>query len=189
MSTRFSSQGPIPMAEEKVASQFVEHFVRFQRSVYGYIQTIVPNVNEADEIFQETSLVLWKKRDDYDPKFAFLPWACGIARKVAGNHRAKHGRDRHSFSFSEAFLEQLATARASRSEWLETAIKSLQDCLKRLRDDQRSLLRLRYESRRSIEQVAQQMNCSSNTVYQRLHRIRHRLHDCVRFRLRKEASI
>jgi RNA polymerase sigma-70 factor (ECF subfamily) len=176
------------MAEEKVASQFVELFVRHQRAVYGYIQTIVPNVNEADEIFQETSLVLWKKRDDYDSTLEFLPWACGIARKVAGNHWAKNGRDRHSFSFSDSFLEQLATVRASRSEWLEAAMTALHDCLARLRDDQRLLLQMRYNNRNSIDQVAQQMNCSSNTVYQRLHRIRQRLYDCVRYGMRKEAS-
>lgn len=180
--------GGFPMAEEKVAPQFIELFVRYQRSVYGYIQSIVPNINEADEIFQETSLVLWKKREDFDHDLEFLPWACGVARKVAGNHRAKHGRDRHSFSFSEAFLEQLATVRANRSEWLESALAALGDCLGRLRDDQRLLLQMRYNHQNSIDQVAEQMNCTSNTIYQKLHRIRQRLYDCVRFGMKKGTS-
>jgi RNA polymerase sigma-70 factor, ECF subfamily len=174
------------MTEEKDTQEFVQLFVGFQRSVYGYINTIVANVNDADEIFQETSLILWKKRDEFDPDAEFLPWACGIARQVARNSRAKKGRDRHWFS--EAYLEQLAVARSDRSDWLEAATKSLRECLGRLSDEQRQLLELRYDGNRSIEQVAEQVNRPANSIYQRLHRIRQRLYACVQFGLRKEAS-
>jgi len=174
------------MTEEKDTQEFVQLFVGFQRSVYGYINTIVANVNDADEIFQETSLVLWKKRVDFDPDADFLPWACGIARQVARNHRAKKGRDRHWFS--EAFLEQIAVARTEQSEWLDTALKGLGDCLGKLSDDQRNLLEMRYGGKCSIEQLSVQLKHPANAIYQRLHRIRQRLHDCIKLRLRKEAS-
>jgi RNA polymerase sigma-70 factor, ECF subfamily len=175
------------MPDDQGTSEFVELFVCFQRAVYGYILTIVANVNDADEIFQETSLILWKKRDDFDPNADFLPWACGIARQVARNHRAKQGRDRHWFS--EPFLEQLAVARSDRSEWLDSALKSLGECLDRLSDNQRRLLELRYAGKLSIERVAEQLKYPANAIYQRLHRIRQRLHDCVQFALRKENSL
>lgn len=174
------------MAEETVASQFLELFVHYQRSVYGYILTIVANVHEADEVFQETSLVLWKKREEYDPEHAFLRWACGVARQVARNHRAKKGRDRHCFS--ESFLEELAVARSDRSEWLDSALKLLRECLGRLDDDQRKLLRLRYGGEHTVDQLAAQLKCPANTLYQRLHRIRQRLYNCVQVGLRREAS-
>jgi DNA-directed RNA polymerase specialized sigma24 family protein len=47
---------------------------------------------------------------------------------------------------------------------------------------------MRYNHQNSIDQVAQQMNCTSNTVYQKLHRIRQRLYDCVRYGMKKGAS-
>ena len=174
------------MTEENSTSEFVELFVRYQRAVFGYILTIVANVNDADEIFQEASIVLWKKREEFNPNADFLPWACGVARQVARNQRAKKGRDRHCFS--EPFLEQLAIARSERSEWLDSALKNLGDCLDRLSDDQRRLLELRYGGQYSIKEVSEQLNYPPNAIYQRLHRLRQLLHDCVQFGLRREAS-
>ena len=42
-------------------------FVKNQRRIYGYILTVVPDCNEADDLFQQTSLVLWEKAGVYWP--------------------------------------------------------------------------------------------------------------------------
>jgi RNA polymerase sigma factor (sigma-70 family) len=64
----------------------------------------------------------------------------------------------------------------------------LGECLERLSDNQRRLLELRYGEKFSIESVAEQLKYPANAIYQRLHRIRQRLYDCVQFALRKESS-
>ena len=40
---------------------------------------LVPNVFDADEVFQDTSITLWKKFDQYRPDLDFRAWACRIA--------------------------------------------------------------------------------------------------------------
>ena len=174
-----------PMPEDQVSPEFVDLFVRHQRRLYGYISTIVANPIEVDEIFQETSLILWKKRDSYMPDRDFVSWACGFARNVAMNYLSKRQRDRHWFS--PRMLEHLAEARANRAEWLDSATRALVDCLRRLTEDQRLLIEVRYGSEKSLGDIARDMNCPANTIYQRLHRIRQKLYHCVRLGLRTEA--
>ena len=62
---------------------FAELFVTHQSRVYGFIATMLPNRSEAEEVFQQTSLILWKKWHEYDPQRNFLNWACGVARLAA----------------------------------------------------------------------------------------------------------
>ena len=77
---------------------FVELFVKNQRRVYGYIMTVVPDCNEADDLFQQTSMVLWEKAGEFRPDGDFLCWACGITHNVVRNWRVKKRCDRHCFS-------------------------------------------------------------------------------------------
>ena len=77
---------------------FVALFVKNQRRIYGYILTVVPDCNEADDLFQQTSLVLWEKAGEFRPEGDFVRWACGIAFNVIRNYRVKKRRDRHCFS-------------------------------------------------------------------------------------------
>ena len=47
---------------------FVALFVKNQRRIYGYILTLVPDCNEADDLFQQTSMVLWEKSGEFRPQ-------------------------------------------------------------------------------------------------------------------------
>ena len=102
---------------------FVALFVENQRRIYGYILTVVPDCNEADDLFQQTSLVLWEKAGEFRPEGDFVRWACGVAFNVIRNYRVKKRRDRHCFS--EEMMAQLAEVRAEKSEWLEAALAGL----------------------------------------------------------------
>lgn len=47
---------------------------------------------DAADAFSETLLVIWRRFDEV-PQFDVLPWAYGVARRVAANQR--RGRERH----------------------------------------------------------------------------------------------
>jgi len=36
---------------------------------------MVRNAADADDVLQETNLVLWRKTADFDPAREFMPWA------------------------------------------------------------------------------------------------------------------
>ena len=53
---------------------------RHQSQLFGYIYSLVRDLDDADDLFQQTSLVLWDKFDLFDPSRSFVGWACGVAR-------------------------------------------------------------------------------------------------------------
>src|SRR6188472_2651017 len=67
--------------EDPAAAQqrFLSLFLRSEREIFRYVAALVPNVAEAEDIVQQTALVLWEKFDAYDPGLPFTPWACRFA--------------------------------------------------------------------------------------------------------------
>lgn len=165
---------------------FVALFVKNQRRIYGYILTVVPDCNEADDLFQQTSLVLWEKAGEFRPEGDFVRWACGIAFNVIRNYRVKKRRDRHCFS--DEMMARLAEVRAEKSAWLDAALVALRTCMQDLEPFDRRLLELCYDGTQSIREVSAGLGRTENSVYQRLHRIRLRLLECIERQTGGKAS-
>ena len=43
-------------------ASFVEQMVHNQHRLFGYVVTLVPNRDDAEEVFQEACLTLWNAR-------------------------------------------------------------------------------------------------------------------------------
>ena len=72
-------------------------FVKNQRRIHAYILTVVPDYNEAADLFQQTSMLLWENcRKPFRPMGDFVRWACHIALNVVRNYRVKK-RSRPAF--------------------------------------------------------------------------------------------
>src|SRR5437660_4919779 len=104
--------------------QFVERFVRSQDRLYAYVATLLPNRTDAEEVFQQTSLVLWKKWQQFDPGRDFVTWACGIAHLEVRNFLRKH-KDRGRVYLDEDVLAEVAQVRLDLSEVLEARRQAL----------------------------------------------------------------
>ncbi len=96
---------------------FAELFIRNQSRVYGYITTMLPKSADAEEVFQQTSLILWKKWQQFDPTRDFVRWACGIAHFEVLNYIRRS--DHHHQHLSDAMLQRLSADRMDRDDWLE----------------------------------------------------------------------
>src|SRR3954471_3241602 len=90
--------------------QFAERFVRTQARIYAYVATLLPNRADAEEVFQQTSLALWKKWQQFDPGRDFVRWACGMAHYEALTFLRKHA-DRRRVALSEDVLSEVARDR------------------------------------------------------------------------------
>src|SRR3954447_2331283 len=80
------------------AIEFAALLRREQTRLYGYIHSLVRDLNDADDLFQQTTLILWKKFAEFDPARSFFSWACGIARFEVANFLRSRGRQRLYFS-------------------------------------------------------------------------------------------
>jgi RNA polymerase sigma-70 factor (ECF subfamily) len=165
---------------------FVQRFVAVQARLYGYIATLVPSRADADELFQQTSLVLWRKHGEFDPSRDFLRWACGIAHNLIRNFRKQHRRER--VALSDALLDRLASLRDTARQRLDAQLEWLVRCLDELPPHQRETLELCYLGGQPIGEVAAQQQLSPGVLYKRLDRIRWGLVDCIRRHEREDEQ-
>jgi RNA polymerase sigma factor (sigma-70 family) len=76
-----------------------------QKRIYTFILALVPNHQDADDLFQETVLLMWSKFDSFTPGTSFVAWGCTIARYQILSVRKRHSV--RSLRFSEAAMELL----------------------------------------------------------------------------------
>lgn len=167
-------------------STFAEQFLLHQRQVYRYIVTLVPNRADADEIFQQTSLVLWQKWSEFDPARGFVPWANTIAHNLTRNYLRK--ADRTRVIYSDEILDLLGKAQQEREPLAEARLVALRACLKRLPETNARLVQVYYAGEDSMQQFARRFGMSPSAFYMRLHRIRRALLDCIQRRLIREEA-
>ena len=61
------------------AKEFISLLAAHSQSIYRYIYTLVPNPDQAQDIYQEAVLTLWEKFGEYRANEPFLPWAYRFA--------------------------------------------------------------------------------------------------------------
>jgi RNA polymerase sigma-70 factor, ECF subfamily len=164
--------------------RFVQLFARVRESLFAYIFTLLPHWSDAEDVFQQTSLVLWRKFGEFQPESNFLAWACRVAFFEVRNFQRVASRDR--LRFSDAVLAQLAQQRVISPENANQRREFLLDCIDKLSDDQRSLLLRTYDDEQTIRQLADEFDRAPQTLYNRLNRIRRTLFECVEAAMQRQ---
>ena len=177
---------PVGIPAVSPQEEFIKLFTRYQRRVYLYILSQIPNPVDAEEIHQETNVVVWNKFDQFELGTNFFAWACRIASYEVLKYREKRRRDRHLFS--DEFVRQVASEALEQADGLEERRRSLAVCLGSLRQKDRELIQLRYAPGESGKSVAEILGRPINSVYQSLGRIRRSLFECVNRRLSAQAG-
>jgi RNA polymerase sigma-70 factor (ECF subfamily) len=165
-----------PVATGGTESDFDSRFVRSQHDIYAFIVSQLPNRFDADDVFQQTNLILLKKRAQYDPSQPFIGWAFGIARNEVRNFLRKSRREKTVLS--EAVLDLLAQTQLLHADILHDQLDRLQECVGHLDESLRDVVRETY-SGVAAGTIARSLGISRDAVYKRLERARKTLFDCV----------
>ena len=184
MTRQSNSSEDVVMAD---ADQFVRLLVRHQNDLLHYITPLVGSIIDAQDVLQETATALWKKFDQFDSTKPFLPWA----KKFANYEVLMFHRKRKTYTFlSDELIERLSQQQEERpSDHQEQMRAALQRCLQSLSDEDRHLLRARYEEPDfNVGQLAEQWGRSANVLYKTLGKVRQRLLDCIRGRIASEQA-
>jgi len=175
---------PLANAPSEVdRDQFARLFSRNARRIYGFIMTLVFSHHDAEEVFQNTSVVLWNKFSQFQPGSNFFAWASRIAYYEVLTLMKQRRRSR---SFSDESLELLASEAAALSEQSSSRQQALEDCLSHLTAADRDLLQERYYVQRPPKQIAALQSRSVDSVYRALSRIHNALLNCVQSNLARE---
>lgn len=176
----------MPSLPQDPQENLIALITRHQAAIHAYILGLLPDRSRADDVLQETNLVLWRKATEYDQAKPFMPWACRVAYFQVKAARRDAARDRHVFD--PEVLDLLASEDDSDSETTTALDHALRDCLEQLPEDKRSLILHRYHPDSSVNDMAEKRNLSPGALSVQLHRIRQMLEICVAGKINQSAS-
>ncbi len=165
---------------------FVTLFTRHERSLRAFVRSLVYSWDDADEVMQNTGLVLWRKFSDFDPETEFMRWACVVARFEVLAWRRDKARDRHVFD--EDLIDLVAQEAADQQEALIEERRALEVCLKKLPDRLRRIVIASYEPGVKINQVAKEFGKTATAFYKTLNRARSSLLTCIETQVELEKG-
>ena len=157
-----------------------------QRRIFGYIYTLVPNRTDAEDILQETSLVVCEKFEQFRPGTDFAAWACQIAYWEVRRARQKFARAK--VVFNQEVVDAISETAAELAPQVSARHEALAKCLQKLHPRDRELLFTRYEPGSGVEAAAQRTGRSLEAAYKALARLRKLLLDCVSHQLSMEGA-
>ena len=157
--------------------EFIRLLMENERRIYAYIRTLLGNNADAEDVLQETSMIMWDKFSEFDPNSNFIAWSFKIAYFSAQNFRRKKVRSK--VVFSNSLFEVLAEKTTQMAPILDQRHELLNGCMEKLSESDRKLLRMRYELESSIETTAEQSGRTTQAIYKALSRLRATLFECV----------
>jgi RNA polymerase sigma-70 factor (ECF subfamily) len=167
-----------------------ERFLRLyqanQDRIFRFIVALLPNYSAAEDVMQDTMLVMWRKFDQFEPGTHFAAWGMQIARyNIATYYRkAESGIMRFDDAALQHILEQQEQFEPVKDQYLE----AMEGCLKQLQAESREMLSLRYNENMKISEIAEKIGRPLQAIYKRFSRIHHALYECIERTLRAEGG-
>ena len=159
------------LGDRSAISELIE---RHSKRVRSYIGMMVKDDAVADDIFQETFIKAIKVIDEgrYADSGKFLSWILRIAHNRVLDHFRRE-KSSKLINEQEAGYDVIGTMRYAESTAEDDIVHSeLMDSVRRLidelPDEQQEVVRLRYYSKLSFQEIAEQTEVSINTALGRM---------------------
>jgi RNA polymerase sigma-70 factor (ECF subfamily) len=157
--------------DRSAISELIE---RHSKRVRNYIGMMVKDDDVADDIFQETFIKAVKVIDEgrYTDSGKFLSWILRIAHNRVLDHFRREKSSRQ-INESEAGYDVIGTLRFSEPTTEDTIVNSeieqtIRNLIDLLPEEQQEVVRLRYYSKLSFQEIAEQTEVSINTALGRM---------------------
>ena len=142
---------------------------QFEKPLYHFLLAKTRNHHQAEDLLQDTFLIIFRKLDRFNPDYPFSSWIFTIANRLAISHYRKQKPMVEEVEFA---IETTASGEVMEQEWA----RSLWAHAKRLLTENHfTALRLFYSEGMTIDEVAAAMERKPNSVKVWLHRARKRL--------------
>jgi RNA polymerase sigma-70 factor (ECF subfamily) len=164
-----------------VSETYIQKLVGLQTQLYAYVLTLLADRAAAEDVLQETNLVLYCKAHEFTEGTNFDAWAFRTARNQCLSYWSIRRRDR--LVLDDELLYSSASAVESGQASVDLLKDALSECLAKLPAYQRELVESRYAAGGSVSRLAETCGRSESAISQSLYRIRTALSRCIRGRL------
>lgn len=175
--------------DQSHSEELAVYWAQHQPVVAGYISSLIPSFQDADDVLQNVAVMTVKKFDEYDRERPFAAWVIGIARNMVRRYYSEKKAKGHLVLDHRAvealsdLYEQEYFRIARRHDIRQNA---LERCMRQLKGQWKRVLEMYYLRELSPGRIAQQLGITPNNVFVSLHRVRIALRECVRNQLRQE---
>ena len=159
------------LGDRSVISELIE---RHSKRVRSYIGMMVKDDDVADDIFQETFIKAVKVIDEgrYTDNGKFLSWVLRIAHNRVLDHFRREKASKQ-INESEAGYDVIGTLRFSEPTAEDDIVhgeveQTIRSLIELLPDEQQEVVRLRYYSKLSFQEIAEHTDVSINTALGRM---------------------
>jgi RNA polymerase sigma-70 factor (ECF subfamily) len=172
----------------KITSKpFVSLLVPNQTRIQAFILTLVPNANDAEDIYQETVSTMWDKFPSFEIGTDFVSWAITIAKFKVLEFRGRQQKTK--VQFSDTLYETLELTAAARLAEEQDRLDALKTCVGKLSEKEQNLLKMRYEMDLTFQKMAQRIGKTAPALHRIMAIIHSRLALCIRRVLREETLL
>ena len=158
--------------------EFHRLFVQSQRRIFGYILTLLPRLTDAEEVFQQTCVIVLGKAAQFTPGTDFVGWACQIAQYEVYNYPSAAAR-RATRSDDALLKTESPACPAQNADLLEEELDALRRCVEKISPSDRHLIQKQYRRRVTSQALAAELGRPANSVYKAIWRIRRKWRECV----------
>ncbi|MEI7908884.1 MAG: sigma-70 family RNA polymerase sigma factor [Verrucomicrobiota bacterium] len=159
-------------------TDFVVLITRHQAAIYAYILTIHPDRVAAQDILQETNLVLCRKVEDFEPGTSFKAWSFRVAYWQTMAH-LKRVQRAGLVALEPEVLDLVALEAEEQLGDFEERHLALRSCLQKLPAGDASILLAHYQRGESIAEISGRLGRTRDALKQVLLRIRRTLRACI----------
>ncbi|MEX0642693.1 MAG: sigma-70 family RNA polymerase sigma factor [Pirellulales bacterium] len=162
---------------EQRTARFMRLHAQNERRIFAFVLSLLGNLDDTNEVIQETCVRLWEQFDTFNPEGDFGAWACSIAYYQVLSMRKRLRTSK--LEFGDAYYKAIADEVSALSKEIDSRQIALHECLKKLDPRHRELLRLCYSGDHSVKAIAHRLGRSLTATYSSLFRIRRMLRECI----------
>ncbi len=153
----------------------------------AYARSLLGNYAAADDVVQESLLVVFKKSDQFQEGTSVLAWCRSIVRIEVLRAKQRYQRER---TLAERLLDDAIDAAfdefqmARQHDEAESWREALRRCLECVPERGRGVLSGRFVDELSYQQIGERLGMTIEAVRKALFRLKKQVRSCVETRLR-----
>lgn len=157
----------------------------YQEAVWRIAAALLRDRDATENLVQQVFVDAYFHLDQYAPDTDFGAWIRTVARNRLRKELRSAGReDRRLAGYRERLAERLRAEATGPHDAADDYVAALRGCREALPPRDAALIRLRYEKGLSFDAIAQAQGQSAEAVQRMISRIRFRLRDCIRSKLK-----